>query len=242
MRLTHRLGALCLVALFAIGCGSNAPHGEMAKMGPDRSEARDKDKKDGHVAVSDPAPTPPAPAAGMEVAMNGTDRPEPRSPRLPQSGILTAGSFDDSREPAAFQNFLRLIGQKSDLVNLPVRFNTRPMVVTVQDGEGRPVGNAKVRVNQSVELTTRSDGRVLLVPAWDRLPVGQELTLSVTPPDDGAVVTQRVPRGADRVQVTLSVQARTPRISIWPSFWTPPAAWGTRSPSCRARSSRSRPR
>jgi Mg-chelatase subunit ChlD len=148
----------------------------------------------------------------METAMNGTDRPEPRSPRLPQSGVLTAGSFDDSREPAAFQNFLRLIGQKSDLVNLPVRFNTRPMVLHVQDGEGRPVGNAKVRVNRSIELTTRSDGRVLLVPAWDRLPAGEELTLSVTPPDDGAVVTERVPRGAEQVQITLtSTHARTPR-------------------------------
>jgi hypothetical protein len=124
---------------------------------------------------------------------------------LPQSGTLTAGSFDDSRDPQAYQRFLRLIGQRSDLASLPSRFQARPLIVTVQNHAGQPVGNAKVCIaapNRTIELTTRSDGRVVVLPTWDGI-APEQIALSVTPPGGGAAVQKRVSANTWAVQVTL---------------------------------------
>jgi hypothetical protein len=124
----------------------------------------------------------------------------------PQSGRLTAGSFDDNLFPDAFRRFASKMGQETSISNLTGRLFGRRLIVTVTGKDGGPVGNARVRVSGSdgqsaVELTTRSDGRVVFVASWDN--VDGNLTVTVTPPDGSAPIVQPVDHETARCRVVL---------------------------------------
>lgn len=92
----------------------------------------------------------------------------PESRKTKQSGLLTAGSFDDVSNFSDFQNFLgRFRGHRQ--VSWPLSSNSRQTLITVRDEQGNPIGNARCRVtagqNRAVILdaTTGSDGRVMLL-------------------------------------------------------------------------------
>jgi hypothetical protein len=126
----------------------------------------------------------------------------------PQSGRLTAGSFDDNLFPDYFSRFASRMAQDSAISNLTGKLFGRRLIVTVTDKNGSPVGNARVRIHgsdnqSSVELTTRSDGRVIFVASWDN--VDGDLTVTVTPPDGSAPVIQPVDRDSGRFRVALPV-------------------------------------
>jgi len=127
----------------------------------------------------------------------------------PQSGRLTAGSFDDNLFPDAFRLLASRMGQASSSGGLTSKLFGRRLIVTARGQDGRPLGNARVRVRgdgqQSVELTTRSDGRAVFVSSWDN--VDGDLTVTVTPPDGSAAVTQPVDRETLRCEVSLPTAA-----------------------------------
>jgi hypothetical protein len=133
----------------------------------------------------------------------------PKATPEPQSGLLTAGSFDDNLFPDAFRLFASRMGQDASIGNLTGRLFGRRLIVTVQGKDGNPMGNARVRINgdgqNAVELITRSDGRVVFVASWDNL--DGDLTVTVTPPDGSAPVTQAVDRETLRCTVSLPAAA-----------------------------------
>jgi hypothetical protein len=141
-------------------------------------------------------------ASAAPKAKMARPRPEPE----PQSGLLTAGSFDDNFTPEPFRRFASKIGQEKGTSELAGRLFGRRLVVTVRGQEGKPVGNARVRISGDLgqgaaDLITRSDGRAVFLSSWDG--VDGDLTVVVTPPDGSAAVKQVVARDASRCEVTL---------------------------------------
>src|SRR5262249_31453088 len=119
--------------------------------------------------------------------------------------------------PGIFRSFVRKFAQSPQLGALPGKFLTQRVIVTVRGEDGRPVGNARVAIRGDaggapVELITRSDGKVVLVPAWDQVTADRHLTGPVRPPDGSRPVAHPVPANATRWEVTLpSVRPRPPR-------------------------------
>lgn len=116
----------------------------------------------------------------------------------PRAGTLTAGSFDDNLDPNPYRSFFRKIGQDGVLRDHPSRFLGHRLVLTVKDGSGQPVGNARVTITSDggpgVELLSRTDGRVVFIPAWDQVPADADFQVTIHPPGGAAAVRQTVPR------------------------------------------------
>lgn len=213
--------------------------GDMAKDGLKDTPAKDGAAKDaldggsgGEIPTSLPAPkgvfdprsadkkadgggkseTPPAVAE----AVVGREMPKkPREPQL-QSGILTAGSFDDNINPQVFGSFLKRMSQARGLGDFLTRMQGQRVLVIVKDANGKPVGDARVRLSAGasapVEVLTRTDGRAVFMLALDQLPENQNLLVSVTGPNGGNPVAETITAGASRWEVTLpGVQAALPK-------------------------------
>src|SRR5438128_5202122 len=138
------------------------------------------------VAEAAPMKTPPP---AIAEAVTGVVRNPARTPKQPelQSGLLTAGSFDDNLDPLVFRSFVKKLGQLSVLGDLPAKLGGDRLLILVKDAAGKPVGNARVRLSANgkagAELVTRSDGRAIFVLSWDQLPPGETLTANVSSPD-----------------------------------------------------------
>src|SRR5262249_52552239 len=108
-----------------------------------------------------------------------------------------------------YRTFFKQTGQDSALRDLPSRLLGHRLILTVKDGSGKPAGSARVNIassdgGPSVELVSRSDGRVVFIPAWDRIAVDADFKVTVTPPGGAAPVSVNVPRTATEYTVTLS--------------------------------------
>ena len=116
----------------------------------------------------------------------------PRSGR--QSGLLTAGSFDDVSAYNDYLSFLRRNTGRSGLCQLPIDVFSRQTIIKVMDGQGRPIGDARCLVSLPgidqreqdplLNLKTGSDGRATLFSGSAHQPVEQQqpLRLQVCPP------------------------------------------------------------
>ncbi|HMC65152.1 MAG TPA: VWA domain-containing protein, partial [Gemmataceae bacterium] len=153
-------------------------------------------------------PPAPRPAASVE-PMAGTASRTPKSTvRDSQSGLLTAGSFDDNLEPEFFRRFAGQLGQFPGLGELAGKMVGHRLTVLIKGSDGQPVGNARVHITgprggPAVELTSRSDGRVVFLSSWDEVPADDELFVTVTPPGSGKSVKNTVRKGATRWEVVL---------------------------------------
>jgi hypothetical protein len=219
---------LCL--LLGVGCSGDT------KKDKDKKEDKGSYKKDGPKGDSDRA-TLGTDWGEEKSAAKPTDKARPESPRDsdktmesraakseearvggvkpmggkkgPKSGILTAGSFDDTLEPEHYRAFLKKVGQDGAVRGLPGQFLGQRLVLTVEDAAGKPVGNARVHITSSaggpaVELVTHSDGRVVFLPTWDQVAADADFSLSVTPPGGGNPVRVAVDRKATRHTVRLA--------------------------------------
>jgi hypothetical protein len=204
------LGALAVLP--AAGCkkgaandsgGPPAPRGEVTD--PRDAAGRDElrpppERKDKAASKVKPRPAQgfadPAPAGEL------------------QSGVLTAGSFDDNLDPGPYRRFLRDISQSPLAGDLPARLLGRRLEITVKGSDGRPAGNRRVRVTAPgerwVELLTRTDGRVIVLDSWDGLGHEAEVTVAVSPDDEAAPVTQTARWADGKCEVRLPA-FRAPR-------------------------------
>jgi von Willebrand factor type A domain len=170
---------------------------------------KDKDKggkdRDGHETVAVPGdlkgddssgPPPPATKPAMDEPRVGLDKPVRDRPDTIPPGVLTAGAFDDNLYPHFFRSFAGKVGQNPYVSNLPGRFLGRRLEIRVRNGQGAPVGNARVRVappnGQAVELTTRTDGRAIFLSSWDHLSGEGELEVMAAQRGDDNWVKQVV--------------------------------------------------
>lgn len=154
------------------------------------------------------------PAVAEAVVGREMSAKKPREPQL-QSGILTAGSFDDNINPLVFNSFLKRFNQLpvGDFVS---KMQGQRVLILVKDANGKPVGDARVKLSAGasapVEVLTRTDGRAVFMLALDQLPENQALLASVTGPNGGQPVTETIAAGASRWEVTLpGAQATLPR-------------------------------
>src|SRR5262249_4991133 len=153
---------------------------------------------------------PAAKPAALAEAVTGSEKSSrwSRQEKGPPSGLLTAGSFDDNLEPRFFRSFLDRVAQNPGLAELPDRLRGHRLLVQVKDGAGSPVGNARVRIapaqgGPAVDLTTRSDGRVVFLSSWDQVEASGGLRVTVAPPDGSPPAEQVVPAGVPRWEVTV---------------------------------------
>jgi hypothetical protein len=214
---------LALLAAALTGCGGSAPSGRPADARPEAAGPKEGAKatgdkegrggwdkespKDGGRRDAEAAERAEPRRAAMDEARVGMDRtPRARPPQELPAGVLTAGSFDDNLYPEYFRRFASRAGQNPYVADLPGRLTGPRLEVVVANGEGAPVGNARVRLRaaaggRSVELTTRSDGRAVFLPEWDGVAGGDFEVTAALP--GGAAVTRRAGRDEARCAVVL---------------------------------------
>ena len=133
-----------------------------------------------------------------------------------QSGTLTAGSFDDSREPAYYRKFVGGLTDGSAIAALAKKCHSQPIVIQVRDTSGQPIGSATVKLDRGqggrhLVLRTRTDGRVVLLPSWDNFDPEQTLSVRVIPPSGGEGVPRTVrAEEADRPLTLEDVKGKLP--------------------------------
>lgn len=168
------------------------------------------------VKSSDPKEAPKSPPPAVAEAVAGTaSRPKKAPEPTPPAGILTAGSFDDNLDPLRFASFTQRFDLKRWQDQLPAKLSGQRVQVLVKDAAGKPVGGARVRLAggaKSEDLVTRALGQATFVLSWDGLPADDELLVTVTPPGGADAVTEKIPAGAARWEVTLPTsQAKLPK-------------------------------
>jgi von Willebrand factor type A domain len=214
----------CLMVFATIGCDQNSEksalepagdavaHAEKPLAGAPAREGGDMaakmkgtfDKIAPAVKPADAAKT--APAVAEAIAGTSTPKVSKQSP-LPPAGIVTAGSFDDNLDPAAFARLCQKSSHVANLAGLPALFTGHRLLISVKDGGGKPVNNARVRLTfndgQIIESATRSDGRAIFVSTFDHFSANQNLLATITPPEGANPVTDTIVAGADRWDFTL---------------------------------------
>ena len=191
-RYIFSLTCFTLLSFAIVGCGENGGSSSYS----DRSTPVVTSGATAEYAeTSSPAPvatktTPPAgsrlpeseaPAASSRVEMEYDDVVETvtaseEAPFRPsngrQSGVLTAGSFDDVAQFHEYRSFLRRHQHVANRCQLPLPPEAQQTVITVTDTQGKPLGNVRCVVKQRgpqqservlLDRATGSDGRVMLL-------------------------------------------------------------------------------
>jgi len=114
----------------------------------------------------------------------------------PVAGTLTAGAVDDVMSGRSYFEFLRTLEHP----NAAQFKSQRRRIVRVVDGRGLPIAGAKVTVGDR-SFRTRRDGRVVLVPGWDRIERTDRVHV-VSGPIQRVVALERSRRG-DEQEVVL---------------------------------------
>jgi hypothetical protein len=153
-------------------------------------------------------------------------RPDDRRPddhratrqRTIQSGLLTAGSFDDHENFDAYQKYLTKAMQQDSGETFPRYALGERVEIQVVDAQDRPVGGAKLVVRTTgqaheelLSTVTGSDGRAVFCTGLDKAASRAEHELAVTPPGgaDESVATFRVAERPWRFR--LDTEAALPR-------------------------------
>ena len=194
---------------FGSAAGPGAPSPAPGPTGSGGSSAGSS----GSAPPSDPgsAPVMGAPAPGMAPSEEGAPPPSPppappppSSNPAPQSGLLTAGSWDDNLN---YDFFKKYIQRTSLLPGVPQAAVSDRLIVRVTDAAGAPLAGARVSVqSQQKEVAftlTGADGRALFFPNWSGLAGGENLTVVATV---GAASATGVARAGDAM-LTLPVAA-----------------------------------
>jgi hypothetical protein len=145
--------------------------------------------------------TPPSSPADPTTPADGPT-PAPGTPEQPQSGVLTAGSFDDNLNFDVFRAFTGSIeSQAESELGIEVDVGTRALIRVVNDS-GEAIGNAAVAVRTSSQSQTQSqtlltqpsgtDGFVTFFTNIDGAGDATSFDVVVTPPGGGDAITRSV--------------------------------------------------
>ena len=119
-----------------------------------------------------------APAASKIIAPPppGPDSLPPQRP--PQSGLLTAGDYDDVLNPGLYKAYLDTALQKAGHSDLPFVDAADRIAVRVTDRLGKPVPFADISA-QGITLRTGASGVIYLYPGFDGLEPGDAVSVSL---------------------------------------------------------------
>ena len=238
------LSAMCCLMLTTAGCLTSAGTdserslldsatvGEGAESAPVRPAA-DPIRPTPASTPEDPARTPPAFEGGEISSIEVGDPGEPADPPLApgfvpggsggiQSGMLTAGSFDDNLNFDAFRAFLDDLMQNDPEGRLPAISPGKRFVITVANESGEPIGDARVVVvdpgddgpqaQPLLNLTTGSDGRVLFLTGVDGGGEAETFDVTVHPPNGSDPVSATF--GADQPDWNVTLQGVEPSLPL----------------------------
>ena len=175
-------------------------------------------------AVPPPAAKTPTPSEDSTDPISTTEssRMKEKRQREIQSGILTAGSFDDNERFDDYRDFLSETLQKDANETFPRFALGERVMIQVTNDDGRPVGDARVTVQASgnengntnsklLDLTTGSDGRVMFLTGIDG-GGSRDFAVTVRSPDSAENVTHTFNIGEDVWSVTLpDAEAQLPK-------------------------------
>jgi hypothetical protein len=158
-----------------------------------------------------PAPGPPRSDPSRREG-KGVEKPaRPERPQI-QSGLLTAGSFDDNERFADYQKYISKVLQHDSSEAFPRFAVGERVVIQVADEQGRPVGGARVVVQATdqargelLRSVTGSDGRIVFCTALDKAAGQQVFQVRVTPAGGAQKTT---------VTETLKLDERPWRITL----------------------------
>jgi len=174
-----------------------------------------------YVAPPMAPPPPPAPSRPAIVGLTASSRedsvdeivvsasrippasasPVPPGPGrpMPQSGILTAGDYDDLLNPALYSAYVGRQLQDQANSRLPYVDTARAVTIRVTDVRDRPMPFVEVRATRAdgttISLRTVADGAVTLFPALDGLGETSRITVG----SGRNAVTRTLTPGQDRV-------------------------------------------
>lgn len=207
----------------AVPVASPAPMGAVARTAEptsapasespaDRAFAESKSSADSSRDRTPADSSPAKPASRLEEAA----KTPARLNRNLQSGLLTAGSFDDIARYDAFRDFLSKTMQNDPHETFPRFAIGQRVVIQVVDAQGQPVGDARVMVQSSesaqsnngkslLDLRTASDGRVMLLTGMDGNSSNGEFVVTVTPPN--ATTSSTYTRSADEATWKITLDA-----------------------------------
>ncbi|MEZ4385942.1 MAG: hypothetical protein R3A79_31780 [Nannocystaceae bacterium] len=172
----RRLGPpLCTALLPALlaaafsGCAAKAPRHGVAEMAAPGAPMAADASFDGAMADAGAAAEMAAPTEAIAPVMVDRDDGYDRSIR---AGTLTAGTFDDTLNPATLQAFARTLMESEWTAEVAAAIHGPLTVVTVVDGAGAPLADVGVTIeNQQGRATktlrTGTDGRVVILSGWD---------------------------------------------------------------------------
>ncbi|MFA4985448.1 MAG: VWA domain-containing protein [Candidatus Brocadiia bacterium] len=179
----------------ALGLGAGAPSGSYGKR-----------KGDGTSVPSSAAPDPAKrPASGESTP--GNPEKKTSDPEI-FARTLTAGSFDDTRDFAAYCKMLSEAGNAKDLVELVSSHGALLLTVKVVGPDGRPLGNCRVSVDlggRKVEAVSRSDGRAIFVGARDGLAGIAEASVTAYTQDGWFSASRKISLNGSVIEAELSV-------------------------------------
>jgi hypothetical protein len=205
----HPLQVLCLALPLALAaCGSSDSTSSAA--GNDGTG----DREPGLPTSSPPGtgtdfagPIPVgAPSSGAGGATS--TEPPPGGGTTVPAGQLTAGDYSDNLNFELFQDYLQ--GLDPSIVTGALDSADR-VVIHVANDSGEPVAGASVAISGSrpvITVPTGGDGTALFFPTHDGAVSGEQLSVTVTPPN-GAAVTLSAPTGKDWSLVLPGVAAST---------------------------------
>ncbi|MEW6251905.1 MAG: vWA domain-containing protein [Planctomycetota bacterium] len=169
-------------------------------------------------SVPEIAEAEPAPPTSIDpMPGSGTD---PSGGGEPQSGLLTAGSFDDNLNFGEFQEFLNEVRQGDTSGVYPAFAVGQRIIVRVLSAENAPVFDARVVIKPAggnepvLDQRTGADGRVLLFTGVDvtgGANAPASFSVTVTPPDGAAPVVATFEATNPDWDVTLAVAATPPQ-------------------------------
>lgn len=134
------------------------------------------------------------------------ERPLDRGAQQPpvQSGLLTAGDYDDLLNPRAYAAYASTVLQAAGR-DLPFVDTRSRISLKVTGSDGRPVPFARVTVQRRgapLALTSTTDGVVSFYPAFDK--VAGRARVSVTSLAGSAATTVDVDRGPQNIGISLA--------------------------------------
>ncbi|MBE9563118.1 MAG: VWA domain-containing protein [Proteobacteria bacterium] len=106
--------------------------------------------------------------------------PYPYERETPVAGTLTAGDIDDNLNFTAFQNYLNRQQDNS----LPFATMFDRVLLNIVDKDGKGMSNARVRLDNKLNMYTGTDGRFYLFPKFDGINKSQISLQLLTPEDE----------------------------------------------------------
>ena len=162
--------------------------------------------------LSDATPIDPA-GMGEAALEDDAHAGDPIQPQ-PTAGLLTAGEWRDNDDFAFFQNVLNHNDWYACQEVYGLFFHDR-LVVTVTDGQGQPVRDAAVTLNDAQGDTlygaVTDYAGVAYLFALSEEAAQAAVSVAVIVPD-GTSVTEPIPDGAESLAVTLDAAASKPQI------------------------------